>query len=539
MKQIPTAKGRVDIGKNIPLFIFLVINVALWVFFGYYIVVNTMLKDKALARLANVNIAGSSSVLFASSNNSNMQPQINVSLNGVNKYINPQHVGFKLDTSKAISYGKGIDIVAVWAAALDNIQDPVSIAPEISLNPQLLLEEFGISLAKSPSDGVRWQGNLLLGCETGKYFWQIDNEALTQELNLDIGKELLDLDLAKFIKADRAKQQFEICNKYVSHVSERLSTINSVLGAQELIKTDLALDVNQNWQIVDIDLIAQKIKRLADDTIQPAKLGDYREQNGAIWLLSAYTPGKKIDSAATLTKIQDWLVAKTNDLQLAYTDIAPEILMNGKPVYDFSNVVASGKTRIDIIRNGYANSSLKFAQYGIEALEDVIIPAKSRFSYIDTIKPQPRGRMANGSPISGGICNATTTIYRAALEAGFEITERTPHGFYVKSYEWGYNMNIVDAAYYTNPKLDLAFINDYDYPVLLDVDISRVGDGWQYHTVTIRTAQAAPKRKVAMVDWKKYNIHSPTIFTGEFTRVVTAANGSEMRRDKFVSRYYR
>jgi vancomycin resistance protein YoaR len=58
----------------------------------------------------------------------------------------------------------------------------------------------------------------------------------------------------------------------------------------------------------------------------------------------------------------------------------------------------------------------------------------------------------------GGVCQVSTTLFRAALNAGLPIVERNPHAYRVSYYEAETGPGI-DAAIYT-PSLDLKFKND-------------------------------------------------------------------------------
>ena len=201
-------------------------------------------------------------------------------------------------------------------------------------------------------------------------------------------------------------------------------------------------------------------------------------------------------------------------------------------IIDITNLYGTGKTRIDIIRNGIHNYGMDSAVRGLNAIDTFIVNPHTEFSFIND-----SGSMIGKFRVGGGICNATTTIFRAALEAGFQITERHQHWFNVGSYAWGYPENIVDAAYYTdNPINDLKFINDLDYPVMLKLEITQDGNNYQYHTIRMYTSPKAPTRKVEIFDFKKWNVKSSTIFTGSFTRKVYQ-EGVILREDTFTSRY--
>ena len=546
MLDLPNSAGKKPVLQNLLLSLFVVLNVALWVFFGYFILVNTLLKDSTLVAVAPVKFGSSQPIVFTSSiENSTPAFTIQFKIGSVEKQIAPSLINFKLNTDKAYSYGKGSDIISVWSSALDNIQSPNQVLPEVSVDPYLLLAEFGISLSSNPEDAVRIINQKILNCHTGKYYANLDMNAFKNEINKDVGNSWVDLNLDSFLLGNQLDLQYKNCNKYTTIAPTVLSIINKGLETNVFKLEDVAIDVDGSLIIANNSNFVSKLRDIASEHYLPAQMGQYKDKGDSVWLLSNYVKGKELNLEETLLSIESFLSNYSKpqtSLAQTFSPVLEDVLpteISGKKVYDFTQVVAQGKTRIDIIRNGANNASLVYAQYGVEAIDDVIVPAQSRFSYIETIKPQPRGRMANGSPISGGICNATTTIYRAALEAGFQITERSPHGFYVASYEWGYPLNIVDAAYYTNPKLDLAFINDFDAPILLDTEITRPGDGWQYHTITIRTAANISKRQVEFKDWKTYNVYSAKRFTGEFTRVVKDSVGQVIRQDTFVSRYYR
>lgn len=66
----------------------------------------------------------------------------------------------------------------------------------------------------------------------------------------------------------------------------------------------------------------------------------------------------------------------------------------------------------------------------------------------------------------GGICQVSTTTFRAAIYSGLKITSRRNHAYPV-SY---YNPQGMDAAVYT-PTLDLKFVNNTDNYILVQVEM--------------------------------------------------------------------
>lgn len=64
----------------------------------------------------------------------------------------------------------------------------------------------------------------------------------------------------------------------------------------------------------------------------------------------------------------------------------------------------------------------------------------------------------------GGICQASTTVYRAAVNAGFPVVERKAHSLYVSYYKEG-GVGI-DATIYPGTQ-DLVFMNDSAQPIII------------------------------------------------------------------------
>ncbi len=74
--------------------------------------------------------------------------------------------------------------------------------------------------------------------------------------------------------------------------------------------------------------------------------------------------------------------------------------------------------------------------------------------------------------IGGGICQVSTTLFRAVMAAGLPIAERWPHLYRVRYYEMGNSPIGYDSTIFS-PGIDLKFTNDYENPIMLRVLIDR------------------------------------------------------------------
>ncbi|PIV90969.1 hypothetical protein COW46_00460 [Candidatus Gracilibacteria bacterium CG17_big_fil_post_rev_8_21_14_2_50_48_13] len=147
----------------------------------------------------------------------------------------------------------------------------------------------------------------------------------------------------------------------------------------------------------------------------------------------------------------------------------------------------------------------------------------------------------------GGVCQVSSTVYRAALNAGFPIIERKPHSYAVSYYlPWG-----TDATIYPGV-IDLRFQNDLSTPVYMHLSIA----GTNLHTyfygqpdgrkVLLKGPNTyafvgAPDPKIEYVStlapgkrvWKEYGHNG---FSAWWEREITTSTGSTLT-EKILSTY--
>lgn len=112
---------------------------------------------------------------------------------------------------------------------------------------------------------------------------------------------------------------------------------------------------------------------------------------------------------------------------------------------------------------------------GLSHFQNIIIPPRGIFNYADYIGPidaehgflpgwviKNRTRLAR--EYGGGICQTSTTLFRAAFYSGLPILERHPHGYDVEYYRWP--APGLDASVYV-PYASLRFQNDTPGHILI------------------------------------------------------------------------
>ncbi len=157
------------------------------------------------------------------------------------------------------------------------------------------------------------------------------------------------------------------------------------------------------------------------------------------------------------------------------------------------------------------------------------------------------GHTVEGRALAGGICAASTTLFNAALRAGFEIVQRQPHWYYITRYPLGLDATVSESQ-------TMRFRNDTKYPILIrgfaspgyvryeiwsvpngrSVSFSRpqvtnVVPGIDSEVRTTELRKGTSERIEWPVDGKDVVV----------TRTVRDANGRVIRQDRFVSHYHR
>ncbi|HWV35964.1 MAG TPA: VanW family protein [Thermomicrobiales bacterium] len=139
-----------------------------------------------------------------------------------------------------------------------------------------------------------------------------------------------------------------------------------------------------------------------------------------------------------------------------------------------------------------------------------------------------------GVDIGGGICQISTTVFRAALNGGFPITEWHPHSYRILNYEYdnwgpGYDASILQLGDDPSTWGDFRFTNDTGGWLLVQT--------WtDFPHVIVEIYGPNMERKVSYSE--TWTGTSPTGgLTAGFTRTVTDAKGNVLYEREFVSPY--
>ncbi len=274
-----------------------------------------------------------------------------------------------------------------------------------------------------------------------------------------------------------------------------------------------------------------------------------------------------------IKEFQPPVEGQTLDIPLAIDRLNDALLISNKQTIELPVQITPPKNQLvndygikELIGRGQSNfaGSIegRIFNVGLAAsrINGVLVAPGEEFSFVNTVGDISAASgykqayvIKSGRTVlddGGGVCQVSTTIFRAALNAGMPITNRVAHAYRVGYYEQGYPPGI-DATIFS-PTVDFKFKNDTPHYILiqaktvgtsLTIDLYGTSDGRiaNISTPVITGITPAPpelrqddptlpKGTVKQVDWAASGANVV------FTRTVTR-NGQTLYNDTFRSNY--
>jgi vancomycin resistance protein YoaR len=149
------------------------------------------------------------------------------------------------------------------------------------------------------------------------------------------------------------------------------------------------------------------------------------------------------------------------------------------------------------------------------------------------------GRTIKG--VGGGVCQVSTTLFRAVFNAGFPIVERTPHAYRVSYYEQSAGGGIdprlagLDATVYF-PLVDFKFTNDSPYWILMETYMGNGSLTWKFYSTSdgrsVTYDTTGPTNVVSAPE--PLFEENPELNKNEMKQVDWAANGADVNVTRTV-----
>jgi vancomycin resistance protein YoaR len=258
-----------------------------------------------------------------------------------------------------------------------------------------------------------------------------------------------------------------------------------------------------------IQSIAEKINKDSVD----AKL---TIASGKATIFQSSQDGYELDQEKTLQDFASLLnerikaigsntVVNDQTIQLSVKTQKPDISNDTINNLGIKEIIGTGSTNF----SGSPENRKYNIKLGTQLVSGALIKPGEEFSFVQSLGDvsEARGfkkelviKEDRTTPeVGGGLCQVSTTVFRAALNSGLPITERTNHRYRVSYYEPPVGM---DATIY-DPSPDLKFKNDTPGYILVQGKISG-------NILTFEFYGTNDGRKVEIGDSRVYDITTPS-----------------------------
>jgi len=260
-------------------------------------------------------------------------------------------------------------------------------------------------------------------------------------------------------------------------------------------------------------------------------------------LLEPAVIGRQLDIDTSTSIINERLKAGAHEIPLQFAVVNPAVT-------DDSTGEELGITELVHQETSYFYGSDAARVQNIETasaqFHGLLIPPGTTFSMADALG---NVSLENGyaealiiygdqtiQGVGGGVCQVSTTLFRAAFFAGFPIEERHAHAYRVGYYEMRRdgtkdpNLAGLDATVYV-PIVDLKFTNDTEHWLLMETYMGNYDSlTWKFYSTsdgrTVNWETTGPTNVIPAPE-PLYR-ENPDLETGELEKVDYAAEGAEI-----------
>lgn len=240
--------------------------------------------------------------------------------------------------------------------------------------------------------------------------------------------------------------------------------------------------------------------------------------------------GWRIDLDKSISQIIAGLAQEQLAIPLAVIETPPQVTINSAKKLGITTLLGKGESNF----SGSSTSRINNIRVGAAKFQGLLVESGEEFSFnsqlgeiVASTGYKPELVIKGGRLVweyGGGICQVSTTLFRAATYAGLPILERRPHAFPVRYY----NPQGFDATIYPGI-VDFRFKNDTDRIILIQTKITE-------EKITFEIYGSPDGRKVAIAGPYQYDQKDNGAMKAYFSRTITLADGSQ-KEEKFYSSY--
>jgi vancomycin resistance protein YoaR len=241
----------------------------------------------------------------------------------------------------------------------------------------------------------------------------------------------------------------------------------------KLVSTEMAPLADGSLQVVtefDVSPLRALVQSWAAELAREPRDAKvtFDPKTGELAVVSPSQIGRTLDVPKTLETIREAALSPDRQAVLPLTLIEPAVNMHKIDQMGIKELVAEGTSNF----KGSSADRVHNIATAAAAIDNTVVPPGGVFSFNQAIGDVSEAygykdsliiwgdRTAVG--VGGGVCQASTTVFRAAYYGGFPIEERWNHGYVVG---W-YGTPGLDATIYT-PTIDFKFRNTTDHHLII------------------------------------------------------------------------
>lgn len=320
----------------------------------------------------------------------------------------------------------------------------------------------------------------------------------------------------------------EVENIYYCPLEKIVCHLLNKKQKQVEIQKKTVLSINETGLKEYLDDLSRKVNKDPVDA-------KFQVEEGRIDLFSLGENGLKLDVDKSFQIINESLneadSQESKEIKLAYSEIEPQIKSENINTFGIKELIAEGQSNF----RGSPKNRIHNIKVATARFNGLLIKPGEEFSFVQNLgevdgehgyAPEMVIKKDKTEPeFGGGICQVSTTAFRAALNSGLEITARRNHAYPVQYY----SPQGTDATVYI-PRPDLKFKNNTPGYILIQTKIEGTILTFQFYGTN---------------DGRKVEIDGPKVLSREpdgsmktmLKQTVTDKDGNVILNDTFNSSY--
>lgn len=377
-------------------------------------------------------------------------------------------------------------------------------------------------------------GFLVFGVSPGS---TLAADALPKTLTLMAGEAT-----AKVVPAETLSGWFHLTTILSINPGQKTEIVNPDYCTTDPVYCRIALSRSTRTHLtviltrrLETDVLKEFIRNLAGEVNQePVNARFGVDETGKVIVRVPEKNGLVLNEAQSLSILTQALETDESEninIRLPGELARAKIASSDKERLGLNELIGEGKTNF----KGSPKNRVFNINRSLKQFDGVLIAPGEEFSFVDYLGevdgehgylPELVIKHNRTEPeFGGGICQVSTTVFRAAIYSGLKITERKNHAYPVQYYK-PYGM---DATIYI-PKPDLKFENNTPGYILMQPVVEGTDLTFQFYGTK---------------DGRKVSVDGPHILERNpdgsmktvFTQMVTDQNGESFIKDSFWSNY--